>query len=225
MTDTTYTQILNLFKEALESSQTNHSNLSEDVKELAKDGLIPVGISNRHIHLSRKDVDILFGEGYELTNIKNISQPGQYACKECLTICGPKGVIEKVRVLGPIRPETQVEILAGDNFKLGIHAPLRLSGDLKNSASLTLIGPKGSVIMKEGAIVASRHIHMSLEEAKAYGVTNGQIVSLYVDGERAGILNNVIIRADEKGSLECHIDTEEANAFFINSNTKLKLIK
>lgn len=225
MTDTTYTQILNLFKEALESSQTTHSNLSEDVKELAKDGLIPVGISNRHIHLSRKDVDILFGEGYELTNIKNISQPGQYACKECLTICGPKGVIEKVRVLGPIRPETQVEILAGDNFKLGIHAPLRLSGDLKNSASLTLIGPKGSVIMKEGAIVASRHIHMSLEEAKAYGVTNGQIVSLYVDGERAGILNNVIIRADEKGSLECHIDTEEANAFFINSNTKLKLIK
>lgn len=225
MTDTTYTQILNLFKEALESSQTNHSNLSEDVKELAKDGLIPVGISNRHIHLSRKDVDILFGEGYELTNIKNISQPGQYACKECLTICGPKGVIEKVRVLGPIRPETQVEILAGDNFKLGIHAPLRLSGDLKNSASLTLIGPKGSVIMKEGAIVARRHIHMSLEEAKAYGVTNGQIVSLYVDGERAGILNNVIIRADEKGSLECHIDTEEANAFFINSNTKLKLIK
>ena len=223
MAGDSYSQVFALFKELLEGDGISESKPEMDA--MAREGLIPVGISNRHIHLCREDVDRLFGQGYELTKLKAISQPGQFACKECLTICGPRGVIEKVRVLGPIRPRTQVEILAGDNFKLGIKAPLRLSGDIGSSAGITIIGPAGTVIIREGVIVAKRHIHMSLEEASAYGVCNGQIVSLAVDGERAGVMNNVIIRVDEKGSLECHIDTEEANAFSIQSDTKLKLIK
>lgn len=186
---------------------------------------IPIGISNRHIHLSRSDLDICFGRDYELTPIKDLNQPGQYACKETMTICGPKGAIEKVRVLGPVRENTQVEILAKDNFSLGIKAPLRISGDISSSAGLTLIGPKGSVQLKEGTIIAKRHIHMTKDDAKKYGVVDGQIVSIQISGERGGIYNNVVIRSNDKSATECHLDMEEANAFGITGNSKLKIIK
>ncbi|ALS01008.1 phosphate propanoyltransferase [Enterococcus silesiacus] len=186
---------------------------------------IPVGISNRHIHLSQKDIDKLFGYGYQLTKLKDLSQPGQYACKETLMICGPKGVIEKVRILGPARKQTQVEILQSDSFKLGVKAPLRLSGDLVGSGSVTLIGPKGSAEISEGVVVAKRHIHMLPEEAVLFGVRDGEAVTVEILGERGGSLSNVVIRAVENSGLECHIDTEEANALGITPNMEIVIKK
>ncbi|MGG5373184.1 phosphate propanoyltransferase [Enterococcus sp. AZ196] len=193
--------------------------------DIPKDKTIPVGISNRHIHLSQAAVDKLFGSDYQLTKLKDLSQPGQYACKECLTICGPRGVIEKVRILGPVRGETQVEILQSDTFKLGIKGALRLSGDLRNTPGLTLIGPNGSYEIQQGVIIAKRHIHMLPEEAERFGVTDGQIVSIDFEGERGGSLNNVVIRATANSGLECHIDTEEANALGVVPGTSIKIRK
>lgn len=184
---------------------------------------IPVGVSNRHLHLSQADQDKLFGPGYQMTQIKDLSQPGQFACKETVTICGPKGAIEKVRVLGPVRSKTQVEILAGDGFKLGVSAPERMSGDLTGTPGITIIGPKGSVQTNEGLIVAQRHIHMTLQDAEKYGVHDGQIVDIVVEGSRGGTFANVIIRANNQSALECHLDTEEANAMNVNSKTKIKI--
>lgn len=173
---------------------------------------VPVGISNRHIHLSQADLDQLFGAGYQLTPMKELSQPGQFACKETVTICGPKGAIEKVRVLGPVRKETQIEIVAGDCFKLGVKAPAKLSGDLAGTPGITVVGPKGSVQTAQGLIVAQRHIHMAPADAQAYGVQDGQIVKIRVGGLRGGIYDNVAIRVTTSSKLECHLDTEEANA-------------
>ncbi len=198
-------------------------NQQAPVTEIAK--TIPVGISNRHAHLSRADIDSLFGKGYELTKLKDLSQPGQYACKECVTICGPKGVLEKIRVLGPARPVSQIEILQGDTFKLGIKGELRLSGDLNGTPGATVIGPKGSVQLTQGVIVAHRHIHMLPEEAKHFGVVDGEQVSIEFDGPRGGVLNNVIIRATANSGLECHIDTEEANALGVTSSTRIDILK
>lgn len=186
---------------------------------------ITVGVSNRHIHLSLNDLYTLFGEGYQLHKVKDLSQPGQYACKETLTICGPKGAIEKVRILGPCRSKTQVEILEGDSYKLGRGSKPRMSGDLAGTPGITLIGPKGSVQLTEGLIVAQRHIHMTLDDAKRLGVENGQVVAIEFNGPRGGIFNNVAIRANAASALECHIDTEEANAMGVNSATKVKIIK
>lgn len=199
------------------------------VKELKKDSekesdhLIPVGISNRHIHLAKKELDLLFGEGYEFTVMKELSQPGQYAAKETLTICGPKGAIEGVRILGPLRNSTQIELLQGDCFKLGIKAPVRMSGELDGSAPLTLIGPKGSVYVKEGAIVAKRHIHMTPEDARRFSVKDGDIVSIEIPGERGGELRNVAIRVTETSSLDFHLDMEEANALGLKPGTKVTI--
>ena len=190
-----------------------------------KDDRIPVGISNRHVHLSREDLSDLFGAGYELTKMKDLSQPGQYACKETVTICGPKGAIEKVRILGPVRPRTQVEILSGDSFKLGIKAPARLSGDLDKTPGITIIGPRGSVQTKEGLMAAQRHIHMLPQDAARFGVHDGQNVSLEIDGTRGGILRNTIVRVTGQSGLECHIDTEEANALGLDSSSTVKIIK
>lgn len=173
---------------------------------------VPVGISNRHIHLSQADLDQLFGAGYQLTPMKELSQPGQFACKETVTICGPKGAIEKVRVLGPVRKETQIEIVAGDCFKLGVKAPAKLSGDLAGTPGITVVGPRGSVQTAQGLIVAQRHIHMAPADAQAYGVQDGQIVKIRVSGLRGGIYDNVAIRVTTSSKLECHLDTEEANA-------------
>ena len=162
--------------------------LLEAIKEggyLKKDtNSIPVGISNRHIHLSQADLETLFGAGYQLTKTKNLSQPMQYACKETLIIAGPKGTIEKVRILGPVRSESQIEILKADCFKLGITAPIRLSGDLQGTPGITLIGPKGSILLSKGLLIAQRHIHMTLEDAKNLCVTDGEHVTIQSDGLR-----------------------------------------
>lgn len=215
-----YETVLNLLMKAVRENMEGSSGECE-----RQDDTIPVGVSNRHLHLSQEDLDMLFGLGYSLTPIKDLSQPGQYACKETLTICGPKGAIEKVRVLGPVRSKTQVEILAGDCFKLGVKAPAKLSGDLAGTPGITLVGPKGSVQMKEGVIVAQRHIHMTPADAVKYGVTDGQIVDILVDGPRGGTYKNVIVRATDASALECHIDTEEANAMNLNSLSSIKIVK
>lgn len=184
---------------------------------------IPIGSSNRHVHLSQSDLNCLFGENYQMTKMKDLSQPGQFACKETVTICGPKGAIEKVRILGPVRSKTQVEVLGGDCFKLGVVSQIRLSGDLHGTPGITLVGLKGSVEITEGLVVAQRHIHMNCEDAKRFGVYDGQAVSIEVNGARGGIYNNVAIRANDSSVLEFHVDTEEANAMNLNSLSKVKI--
>lgn len=201
--------------------------LLKAVQEASKENVastaagVPVGISNRHIHLSQADLDQLFGAGYQLTPMKELSQPGQFACKETVTICGPKGAIEKVRVLGPVRKETQIEIVAGDCFKLGVKAPAKLSGDLAGTPGITVVGPKGSVQTAQGLIVAQRHIHMAPADAQAYGVQDGQIVKIRVSGLRGGIYDNVAIRVTTSSKLECHLDTEEANAMGVAGTVEI----
>ena len=187
--------------------------------------IVPVGVSGRHIHLSQEHLEQLFGAGYQLTPIKDLSQPGQFAAKECVTLAGPKGVIQKVRVLGPVRPKTQVEVLAGDTFKLGIPQEIRLSGHLEGTPGVTVIGPKGTVVLDEGVIVAARHIHMNPAQAAERGFHDGQVVSLKVGGERGGMLDNVIIRVTESGNLDCHIDTEEANALHIKCGSTVEVVR
>lgn len=184
-----------------------------------------VGVSGRHVHLSQGDLEALFGAGYELTPIKNLSQPGQFASKETVTLVGPKGVIERVRVLGPVRSQTQVEILAGDSFKLGVPAMVRMSGKLEGTPGITLAGPKGTVAIPGGVMVAARHIHMSLAQAASMGLRDGQIVSITFGGERGGRLDNVAIRANDSSELDCHIDTEEANALRISNGSVVRIIK
>lgn len=186
---------------------------------------VPVGVSNRHIHLSQNDLDKIFGAGYELTKIKDLSQPGQFAAKETVTICGPKGAIEKVRILGPVRSKTQVEILQGDTFKLGVKAEPKMSGELCHTTGITVIGPKGSVQTEEGLIVAKRHIHMLPEDAENFDVKDGEEVSIKIDGIRGGVFENVAIRVTNTSKLECHVDMEEANALGLNSKSRVQIIK
>ena len=200
----------------------------ENVKKngIACDGDVPVGVSNRHIHLTREHVEILFGKGYELTKIKDLSQPGQYACKEQLTIVGPSmRPIEGVRVLGPERKASQVEISRTDSFTLKVKPPVRESGDIKGSAPVTIIGPKGIVTLSEGCIIANRHIHMSLEEVARYNVTDGEYVDVLLCGERKSMFYDVQIRAHKDFRLEMHIDTDDANAAGVGNGAKVKLIK
>ena len=186
---------------------------------------IPVGVSNRHAHLSRQDLDTLFGPAYELTALKDLSQPGQTACRETVTIVGPKGAIERVRILGPVRRHTQVEILAGDRFKLGVSGALRLSDDLEGTPGVTIVGPRGSVQLREGLIVARRHIHMLPQEALRFGVRDGDAVDIQINGPRGGVLSNVIIRARQASALECHVDTEEATALGLTDQDTITILK
>ena len=209
--------VLKLLLEAVQGSVT--AQPTENSNE------IPVGVSNRHIHLSQADLNALFGEGYQLTKMKDLSQPGQYACKETVTICGPKGAIEKIRVLGPVRSKTQVEVLTGDCFKLGVPSQAKLSGDLTGTPGITIIGPRGAVQTSQGLIVAQRHIHMTPADAQRFGVHDGQTVCIQVEGPRGGMYSHVAIRANDASALECHIDTEEANAMGLGSSAKITIIK
>ena len=172
----------------------------------------PIGISNRHIHLSQSDANTLFGSNYQLTKLKDLSQPWQFAAEETVIIKGPKSEIAKVRVLGPYRKFSQVEILASDNFKLGTNAPLRLSGDLEGSEAIEVIGPNGTLHLNQGLIVAKRHIHMTVADAELFGVTNGEIVKVQTPWERGLVFDNVVIRVDDSFLLDMHIDIDEANA-------------
>lgn len=186
---------------------------------------VPVGISARHIHLEREHMDILFGMGYQLTFLKPLSQPGQYAANETLDLIGPKGSITKVRILGPERAQTQVEVAMSDARKLGIKPPVRTSGDLKGTEGITLRGPKGEVTIAEGVIIADRHIHMAPEEAINYGVCDRQKVNLLINGDKGGILHQVVIRVSSSYALDCHIDTDDASAFQIHQGQIVKIQK
>jgi putative phosphotransacetylase len=187
--------------------------------------LVPVGVSARHLHLSREHVDILFGKGYELVKKKEL-MGGQYAAEECVTIIGNKlSAIEKVRILGPIRKESQVEISSTDAVKLGVKAPVRDSGNLAGSAAITLVGPNGAVVLRQGCIIAKRHIHMSPEDGQKFGIEDKQVVSVKIDAERGGLMENVLVRVDPTYTLEMHIDTDEANALGIKCGCKLEVIK
>lgn len=192
----------------------------------AAEGDIPVGISNRHIHLTKEHVEILFGKNYRLTKLKDLSQPGQYACKEQLTIVGPSmRAIEGVRVLGPERKRSQVEISRTDSYVLKVKPPVRESGDLDGSAPITIIGPRGIVTLEEGCIIANRHIHMSEEEAKVFGVRDGDYADVEINGERRSLFYDVQIRVHKDFRLEMHIDTDDANAAGVANGFKAKLIK
>ncbi len=187
---------------------------------------VPVGISNRHIHLSAADLETLFGKGYELTPVKDLSQPGQYACKEQLTIIGPSlRPIEGVRVLGPVRSASQVEISRTDSFTLKVKPPVRESGDIKGSAPITIVGPKGVVTLKEGCIIANRHIHMSEEEGLAFGLKDGDYVDVEAAGERRTKFYDVQVRVNKAFRLEMHIDTDDANAAGIGNGFKVKIVR
>lgn len=187
---------------------------------------IPVGVSNRHIHLSLKDAETLFGTGYELTPLKDLSQPGQYACKETLTIIGPSlRPIENVRVLGPLRKNSQVEISRTDSFTLKVKPPVRESGDISGSAPIIIVGPKGTVELKEGCIIANRHIHMSVEDGAKYGVKDGDYVTVDAFGERRTRFYDVQVRVSDKFKLEMHLDTDDANAAGLNGKSLVKIVK
>ena len=184
----------------------------EEKKNSTHGFVIPIGVSARHVHLTQEHVETLFGKGYQLTKKKEL-MGGQFAANECVTIVGLKlRAIENVRVLGPVRKQSQVEISATDAIKLGIKAPVRESGKLTGSAPIAVVGPKGVLYLEEGCIIAKRHIHMSPADAAAAGVHDGDIVSVKADNERGTIFNEVLIRVNESFTLEMHIDTDEANA-------------
>lgn len=174
---------------------------------------IPVAISARHIHLTQEAVETLFGPGHRLTPLKPLSQPGQFACEETLTVVGPKRSLERVRVLGPTRPACQVEVSRTDEYHLGIDAPVRDSGDVANTPGVTLMGPQGALTLQEGIICARRHIHMTPADAARFGVKNRDVVEVAVDSEgRDLVFGDVLVRVKDSYALEMHIDTDEANA-------------
>ena len=185
---------------------------------------LPIALSNKHIHLSQADIDVLFGQGYELTHKKDLSQPGQFACEEMVEVVGPKGST-KMRVLGPARPESQVEVSLADARGLGIAVPVRQAGDTEGTPGCKLVGPKGEVEMTKGVIVAARHIHMSLEDAERFGVKDKDVVSVQTTGERALLFNNVLVRANAAFALEMHVDLEEGNAAGVKNGDLVELVK
>lgn len=184
-----------------------------DQNQNSKGGyMVPIGVSARHVHLTQEHVETLFGEGYQLTKKKEL-MGGQFAANEQVTIVGLKlRAIENVRILGPVRKKSQVEISATDAIKLGIKAPIRESGNIEGSAPIALVGPCGALYLKEGCIIAKRHIHMTPKDAAMAGVSDGDVVSVQADNERGTVFNNVQIRVDDSFTLEMHIDTDEANA-------------
>lgn len=194
-------------------------------KSAPSDVTIPVGVSARHIHLTQEAVEVLFGPGHQLT-FKSELMGGQFAAEETCTIVGLKlRAMEKVRVLGPVRNANQVELSATDARILGIAAPIRNSGDIRGSAPIAIVGPKGALYLKEGCIVAARHIHMGPEDAARYGLKDGDVVSVQADNERGTIYDQVLIRVDPTFTLEMHIDTDEANAAGIKQGDRVRLLK
>lgn len=194
---------------------------SEVLRRLQGDGLpdeaagegIPVAVSGRHLHISRSILDRLFGEGFKLTRAKDLGQPGEFASEQRVTVVGRSGrALEGVRILGPLRSYTQVELSRSDSMRLGLDPPVRKSGELMDSESVTLVGPEGSVALKDGAIMATRHIHMTERDAARFDVGDGDRVRLRFPGDRALVLENVLIRVAESAALELHIDTDDANA-------------
>jgi putative phosphotransacetylase len=187
--------------------------------------LIPVALSNRHVHLSQDDLERLFGKGYRLTKLKELSQPGQFACTEHVDLVGPKRTIRGVRVLGPIRPETQVEISLTDGFVLGINPPIRLSGDLRNTPGIHIIGPAGAIRINKGVICAARHIHLSPKEAIKYNLEDKEVVRVKTQGSRAIIFDDVVVRVNPYFRGELHLDIDEGNAASLKNGDLVEILK
>ena len=178
---------------------------------------IPIEISNRHVHLSVEHSDILFGKGKRLTSFKELSQTGQFASNEIVTLINRGRKIEKVRAVGPERKESQVELSKTDARYFGVDAPIRLSGNLENTPGLIVNGPKGEIKLEKGVIVAQRHLHCSSEEAKELGIKHGQDISISVPGIRSAVLNKIKVRVDSSFCLAVHLDTDEANTLNLKS--------
>lgn len=184
---------------------------------------IPVGVSNRHIHLRQADLETLFGSGYELSAARPLAQPGQYAAGETVCVAGRKGAFTNVRVLGPVRPHSQLEISRSDAFALGINPPVRVSGDLAGAADICVIGPAGMLVLRGAAILARRHIHMPPDDALRFHVANGDSVTVEVGNEKKCRFHDVIVRVAPDSALEFHIDTDEANAADVRSGMTARL--
>ena len=186
---------------------------------------VNVGVSNRHVHLKQEDFNSLFGSDQKFEKLKDLSQPGEYASILKLNIKTDKDIIEEVRVIGPIRKYTQVEISKTDAFKLGINPPIRNSGDVVASTGITLIGPKGTVELEEGCIIANRHIHINSEEAQKRGLVGKTKVRVNINGPKGGILNNVMLKNSDNYIFELHIDTDDANAHLIKQGDMVEIIE
>lgn len=198
----------------------------ETIQELTENPMqVPVGISARHIHLSRQDAALLFGNDYRLTPKKYLSQPGQFACEETVEVIGTTGKVIRLRVLGPERADTQVELSLSDSRGMGIIPPVRTSGDIAGTPGIKLRGPMGETVIKEGVIIADRHIHMLPEDAKWYGVRNGERVDVEIGGAKGGIMKNVTIRVSTSSKLDFHVDTDDANAFQLRQGQKVTIRK
>lgn len=187
--------------------------------------MAPVGLSNKHVHVSQADLDVLFGKGYELKKMKDLKQPGQYAAEEKVDIVGPKGTIKGVRVLGPVRPETQIEISLTDSFVLGVKTPVKNSGDLAGTPGAKLVGPNGEVELEKGIIAAARHLHMNTADGEAFGIKDQDIISIKVEGERGIVFNNVLARVGDSHALEAHFDIDEGNAAGLKNGMMVEVIK
>lgn len=187
--------------------------VDEVVKRIQEQQLsFEVEASGRHIHLSREAIDALFGPGYQLTKVKDLSQPGQFVCKERITVCGPKGVFQNVVILGPERGASQVEVSMTDSRDLGIKVPVRESGHIDGTPGIVLMNGEKSLHLDQGLIVAKRHIHMTPEDAEKNHVANGDIVKVKIAGDRGLIFDDVVVRVSPKFATYMHIDYDEANA-------------
>lgn len=186
--------------------------------------IVPVGVSARHIHLTQEHIEALFGQGYQLTEFKPLSQPGQFAANETVAVIGPKGQFDKVRILGPARPASQLEISRTDSFAIGVKAPVRESGNIDGTPGVKIAGPAGEVELQEGVIVAARHIHFHTSDAEQWGIKDKQLLKVRLSGERGLVLENVIARVSEHFALDMHIDTDEANAAGANNGDTAEII-
>lgn len=183
-----------------------------------------VEMSARHVHLSQQDLETLFGEGATLTEVRELSQPGQFLCEERVALIGTKKTMENVAILGPVRPDTQVELSLTDARTLGVDAPIRESGDVAGSGAIKIRGPKGEIEIAQGVIAAKRHIHITPEDAAKFGVTDRQIVKVKIEGERSVIFDETVVRVSEKFATAMHIDTDEANAVALPRNATGTLV-
>lgn len=185
---------------------------------------VHIGVSARHIHLSKEHIDVLFGQGYELTVFKDLTQPGQYAANEVVAIEGPKGKFPTVRILGPARGDTQIEISRTDSYALGVRPPVRQSGNIEGTPGLKVIGPAGEVELDQGVIIAARHIHFHTSDAKRWGIEDKQTLRVKLNGERPLTFDDVIARVSDQFALDMHIDTDEANAAGVKTGDTAEII-
>ena len=186
---------------------------------------VKIGLSNKHLHLSEEHIEALFGKGHQLTPTKPLVQPGQFACEEKVDIVGPKNTLKGIRVLGPARKETQVELAMTDARAIGIKAPVRESGKLEGTPGCKIIGPCGEIEIDHGVIIALRHVHLNDEQAAEAGVKDGEVVSIKIEGERGLIFDNVLVRAGAKHEREVHLDTDEGNAAGCGPDSVCTIIK